>query len=345
MSDECKYICEFCGKSFCTPCACNAHKRGCSKNPSPQTKSKDGGWCCRVCHNYFRTRREMHNHIVNDHHLDNGHAWNKGLTKETSESIAKAVKTRFDNIESGKIKIQYNRAPWTDERRKAQSERKKAYYLQHPDKHPNAILAGNRHKMTYPEQVTYDWLITHSIHVEHNKQIKTASFTRYVDFFIPNFNLIIEVDGEYWHASKRDIDHKKDIEASDAGYATLRIKPKECITHQLEVYFNDKIDCGITPLTSEQIHKYDLLKNKNREKSRVIEYAKRTGKINCLGKICPNKITDDEMLHRKNIIINSGIDLTKFGWVEKVSKVTGLSRRQIYKVVNSTDLINFVYRR
>ena len=51
------------------------------------------------------------------------------------------------------------------------------------------------------------------------------------------------------------------------------------------------------------------------------------------------------MLYRKNTITNSGIDLTKFGWVEKVSKVTGLSRRQIYKVVNSTDLINFVYRR
>lgn len=199
--------------------------------------------------------------------------------------------------------------------------------------------------MTYPEQVTYDWLITHSIHVEHNKQIKTTSFKRYVDFFIPNFNLIIEVDGEYWHASKRDIDHKKDIEASDAGYVTLRIKPKECIVHQLEVYFNDKIDCGITPLTSEQIDKYDLLKKKNNDKSQVLDDAKCTGKINCLGKICSNKITDDEMLHRKNTIANSGVDLTKFGWVEKVSKVTGLSRRQIYKVVNSTDLINFVYRR
>ena len=35
----------------------------------------------------------------------------------------------------------------------------------------------------------------------------------------------------------------------------------------------------------------------------------------------------------------------KFVWVEKVSKVTGLTRRQIYKVVNSTNLINYVYRK
>ena len=51
------------------------------------------------------------------------------------------------------------------------------------------------------------------------------------------------------------------------------------------------------------------------------------------------------MNFRKETILNSGVDLSKFGWVENVSKVTGLTRRQIYKVVNSTDLINYVYRR
>ena len=58
-----------------------------------------------------------------------------------------------------------------------------------------------------------------------------------------------------------------------------------------------------------------------------------------------NKLGTTELNKRKELILKSGIDLSKFGWVEQVSKITGLTRRQIYKVVSSTDLINFVYRR
>lgn len=75
------------------------------------------------------------------------------------------------------------------------------------------------------------------------------------------------------------------------------------------------------------------------------DIAIKSGKVNSLGRKCPFKITNEEMNFRKEAILNSGIDLSKFGWVEKVSKATGLTRRQIYKVVNSTDLINYVYRR
>lgn len=46
-----------------------------------------------------------------------------------------------------------------------------------------------------------------------------------------------------------------------------------------------------------------------------------------------------------NKIINSGIDLTKFGWVNKVSKITGLTRRQIARIVKLTELKNFVFIR
>ena len=71
----------------------------------------------------------------------------------------------------------------------------------------------------------------------------------------------------------------------------------------------------------------------------------KSGKVNSLGRFCNTKITNEEMNFRKEAILNSGVDLSKFGWVEKVSKVTGLTRRQIYKIVNLTDLINYVYRR
>ena len=81
------------------------------------------------------------------------------------------------------------------------------------------------------------------------------------------------------------------------------------------------------------------------ERSLKREKAIKSGKVNSIGRVCNIKITDEEMNIRKEAILNSGVDLSKFGWVEKVSKVTGLTRRQIYKAVNSTDLINYVYRR
>lgn len=81
------------------------------------------------------------------------------------------------------------------------------------------------------------------------------------------------------------------------------------------------------------------------EQSVKREKAIKSGKVNSLGRICNTKVTDEEMNIRKEAILNSGVDLSKFGWVEKVSKVTGLARGQIYKTVNATDLINYVYRR
>ena len=76
-----------------------------------------------------------------------------------------------------------------------------------------------------------------------------------------------------------------------------------------------------------------------------ISEAGEKGLLDVKGRINASKISYEEMNFRKEAILNSGVDLSKFGWVEKVSKVTGLTRRQIYKAVNSTDLINYVYRK
>lgn len=81
------------------------------------------------------------------------------------------------------------------------------------------------------------------------------------------------------------------------------------------------------------------------DQSLKIDQAIKLGKANSLDRVCNIKITDEEIEHRKQLILNAGVDLSKFGWIEKVSKATGLTRRQIYKIVNSTDLLNYVYRR
>lgn len=59
-----------------------------------------------------------------------------------------------------------------------------------------------------------------------------------------------------------------------------------------------------------------------------------------------SRITEIEFNQREQLILNSNVDLTKFGWVEEVSKVTSLSRRQIYYMVNnSSRLREICYRK
>ena len=50
-------------------------------------------------------------------------------------------------------------------------------------------------------------------------------------------------------------------------------------------------------------------------------------------------ITNDELNKRINLIINSGVDLTKYGWQTKVSKLTGLTRREIYYTLNNSNTL------
>ena len=213
-----EYICKFCGKVCKNANSLRNHERLCKENPDRQESS----W---IKFNHERG------------------AWNKGLTKETDERVKKGAKTLSSNIKNGLTKQFDHKKYWTEERRKEQSERKKKLYSEHPEKHPNVKLAGNRVKMTYPEQVTLDWLNEHSIKNEHNYHFITEKFNRYVDFYLPDLNIFVEVDGEFWHKDKqKDVD--KDNDALANGIKTIRIKPKLNIREQLEKNLNCLIATG-----------------------------------------------------------------------------------------------------
>lgn len=264
-----KKTCEVCGTEFesknrfCSKsCACKYNGRQANKNGKLTNhnnhntgrtyfKAKSDGWTCPECLLNFRTRRLLREHKIEQHNLISGNyvlengkrkfigvPWNKGQTKETNKSIAKYAQTYSDNIKSGKTVQSDHRKCWTPERRKEQSERKKKLYAEHPEKHPNAKLAGNHNKMTYPEQLTYDWLKEHNYNPIHNWHFISENFNRYIDFYIEEKYLFIEIDGEYWHKDvQKDID--KDLDANFHGYDTLRIKPKYGVIKQLEEYFNN----------------------------------------------------------------------------------------------------------
>lgn len=78
--------------------------------------------------------------------------------------------------------------------------------------------------MTYPEKLTYDFLIEHEIKFEHQYFFNADGLRRYVDFYIPCKKLFIEIDGEYWHDDGNDKDAKKDKIAEKHNIRTLRIR-------------------------------------------------------------------------------------------------------------------------
>lgn len=64
------------------------------------------------------------------------------------------------------------------------------------------------------------------------------------------------------------------------------------------------------------------------------------------GRFNKNKLSEDQWLKRKEIILNSDVDLTKLGWKSEVERKTELTRREIINTVNHfLDLQELCYKR
>ena len=72
-----------------------------------------------------------------------------------------------------------------------------------------------------------------------------------------------------------------------------------------------------------------------RYKSEVIKFCIQNNLLNKNGIISPNKLAEKDLEKRKQIILNCGINLMQPGWVNKVSKLTGLNRSTINNLVLS----------
>lgn len=89
----------------------------------------------------------------------------------------------------------------------------------------------------------------------------------------------------------------------------------------------------------EQRIKHQEEKEKRRQQK--VEQARKEGRLSSSGKILGTKVPLDIMEKRKELILNSGIDLNKFGWVGKVEKVTNLSKHQIEDCIKFFNIPSF----
>lgn len=114
----------------------------------------------------------------------------------------------------------------SDITKKKISDSRKNYYKEHPEMHPNRLVANNKSKWTYPEKLAAEWFDKNEIIFKYN--IRTLKY--YPDFLLNN-NIIVEVDGERWHTSSEAIerDKKRDDDLKQNGYKLYRINAKNII--------------------------------------------------------------------------------------------------------------------
>jgi very-short-patch-repair endonuclease len=166
--------------------------------------------------------------------------WNKNLTKETHESVARMAKNNL-----GKCGLKGNLNPATHpevrqkisqtriERGVAKGKNNGMFGKTHTEETLRKIF--DKRSMTKPERQIKELL--DELQIKHTPQffITNNSKTFSYDFYLPEHKTIIEVDGDYWHGgpgvsehwygvkTTKETDTLKDEVAQSRGYTIIRL--------------------------------------------------------------------------------------------------------------------------
>lgn len=187
------------------------YKSNCS---SIKIKSRKpfGTWKCPVCGEILETRRKLTDHKHQLHPTiyskSKGKVWNKGLTKETDERVARHSLSLKEGYSSGRLvphnlgkkhtEEEKHRISETMKRKIASGEIEVPYKRNHYSKGPS-----------YPEQYFMDVFKNAGIKVEYNFQVGLYQ----LDFANPESKKYVEIDGDQHYLDKRIVQH--DIERTN----------------------------------------------------------------------------------------------------------------------------------
>jgi len=213
-----EFVCDFCGKTFQKIRSQRAHRLRCKSNTarkierkprSDKGKSKSIGEKvpCNLCEKIY-SEHGLKSHMWKahgpgrDHNPNAGYksgrqAWNKGLTKETSESLAKAAKRLKERWANKEITCHF-----TPEGRKRLSESAKRRGIgggHYP--HPNK---GERYNGVWFDS---KWEVRLAKSLDENLvrwERPSRGFTwtdegrkYYPDFYLPDYNVFLEPKNDY----------------------------------------------------------------------------------------------------------------------------------------------------
>lgn len=185
--------------------------------------------------------------------------WNVGLTKETDERLAQLSKTRKAQ---GTIRFNYKHSIETRKNisKSLQGKRKGKNNPMYGKTHtPEAIKKIMKHRpCTSLELKMKELLDEHNIKYTFQFFINNNRVCKSYDFKIKNSNVIIEVDGDYWHGNPNTDNHHKFVNetklndlkktklAESRGYTVLRfwesdvLSDKNTIINQIKQAINSQ---------------------------------------------------------------------------------------------------------
>ena len=246
--------------------------------------------------------------------------WNKGLTSKTSESVAKAQQHLKDyyKIHAGA----WTGKKHTEETKAKISAARRKYLNEHPDK----VLFKLNHssKESFPEKYFRKWLKNEGLLEAQELQIDRYT----LDFAWPDKKIYLEIDG---NQHKQDWMQRHDKIRTDylANLGWICIGRVDWAAFQqlnkrAKHLYLAEIKSAI--VEARFIEKFI---SKQDKKQMIRDEWKAQGKVNSLGRAVGSMLSNDEWQRRLQLILNSNVDLTKFGWKEQVQKVTNLTRRQL----------------
>lgn len=161
--------------------------------------------------------------------------WNKGVPME-GEALEKQRIRAKDPVRREKISKALTGKPKTEEHRKIM--------LETLARNRKEILKGNPSKLEF---TFADILIGLGVEFTHQYEVDGFDY----DFYIPAKNLLIEVDGDYWHGhpdkfpelnamqrKNKGLDRLKTKHAADRNFQLLRFWEKDIITNRFNVVAN-----------------------------------------------------------------------------------------------------------
>lgn len=200
--------------------------------------------------------------------------------------------------------------------------------------------------LSFPEKWFKEMLKNELNQEEGKDYIREFPFYRFsLDFAWPTKKFCIEVDGEQHERDpiQRERDVEKDRLLLQDNWIEIRIEWKKiCNNPKGFIKILKESFCNLRPLSDEEIQTLNKYKSKKELKQEY--YKEHNIPVDSRGHHNSAILPQETWEKRKNQVLESGVDLMKFGWEKKVREITGLSHRQISNTMKHTDLKSYVFK-
>lgn len=234
----------------------------------------------------------------------------------------------------------------SDETKKLISEKRKKFLQENPEKHP--WTKNSKFKSTPCEEFKKFLREKGYEFEEEVKVVPDRNFS--VDICFPNLMLIFEINGNQ-HYNLRTMEllpyyQERHNIISSLGWQIVEIPYNQSYDENFRLGLCRQLDAKLT--SNQYLCRFEScqpylqtlkdIQSKKDEKNEVRMNLIKEGKVRSDGRIDPRMISESEWERRKNLILNCGVDLNKFGCVAKIGRITGLSKHQIEDTIDRFNL-------